>query len=141
MENRSFEIIFFSLSILVLAVMLVSGYSYVNNKKAIDSLLSKLSVVEQYNYILMMNNSYEMAHTITENTNTYISLHINKYFDDAYAAFAAAAPAAAFDSYSDSYSDKLKEDKSFIQYYDLYNRKYLKYKKKYLNLKKNKMLK
>lgn len=71
-ENRSFEIIFFSLSILVLAVMLVSGYSYVNNKKAIESLseelideINQLVFQESKNYLMTAVDMTELSSRIS----------------------------------------------------------------------------
>ena len=71
-ENRSFEIIFFSLSALVVAVMLVTGYSYVNNKKAIESLsgevideINQLVFQESKNYLMTAVDMTELSSRIS----------------------------------------------------------------------------
>lgn len=71
-DNRSFEVIFFSLSAMVVAVMLVTGYSYVNNKKAIESLsgevideINQLVFQESKNYLMTAVDMTELSSRIT----------------------------------------------------------------------------
>ncbi|MCB1144316.1 MAG: hypothetical protein KDK54_18835 [Leptospiraceae bacterium] len=71
-ESRSFEIIFFSLTALVISVMIVTGYSYISNKTAIESLseevifeINQLVFQESKNYLMTAVDMTELSSKIT----------------------------------------------------------------------------